>query len=194
MQWEQQRLLLLNALERGDLLNYDRGSDAVFCFKYLRIVASDNTATLGPRQVQILARPEGRSYAKARVEIRECLDGTVAVIHQGQRLVLGPLTPAPSTRIPARDHRRVRPKGPQPIQDLRVRKRKEGGQGRHGQTEPRPPVAACAGRKDEAKYKPGEDKFNKTANRTRSLIIDRRSNPNKSPRATLEPLSGTIDC
>jgi len=39
--------------------------DAVFCFKYLRIVANDNTVTLGPHLVQILAGPQGRSYAKA---------------------------------------------------------------------------------------------------------------------------------
>lgn len=77
--------------------------------------------------MQILAGPRGRSYAKARVEVHERLDGTVAVAYQGHRLVLGSLTPAPSTRIPARDHRRVRPKGPQSIQDLRVRKQKEGG-------------------------------------------------------------------
>jgi len=114
---------------------------------------------MGPHRVQILAGPQGRSYANARVEVHEHLEGTVAVIYQGQCLVLGSLTSAPSTRIPARNHRRVRPKGPQSIQDLRVRKRKEGGQGCHGQTEPRPPVAAYAGRKDEAKSRPGEDKF-----------------------------------
>ncbi len=77
--------------------------------------------------MQVLAGPQGRSYAKARVEVHERLDGTVAVFYQGQRLALGPRTPAPSTRIPTRDHRRVRPKGPQSIQDVKVRTRMEGG-------------------------------------------------------------------
>ncbi len=54
--------------------------------------------------MQILDGPKGRSYAKARVAVHERLDGTVTVIYQGQRLVLGSLTSAPSTRIPARDH------------------------------------------------------------------------------------------
>ena len=77
--------------------------------------------------MQILAGPHGRSYAKARVEVHERLDGTLAVFYQEQRLALGPLTSAPAPRIPARNHRRVRPNGPQSMQDLRVRRRKEGG-------------------------------------------------------------------
>ncbi len=86
-----------------------------------------NIVTLGPPQVQILVGSTGRCYAKARVEVHERVDGTVAVIYQGQHVALGALTPAPSTRIPARDHRRLRPKRPQAIQDLMVRKRREGG-------------------------------------------------------------------
>ncbi len=89
----ERRALVLNALERGDLLNYDRDPDAVFCFKYLRIAANDNTITLGSHQVQILAGPQGRSFGKALVEVHEHLEGTVAVIYQGQRLALGPLPP-----------------------------------------------------------------------------------------------------
>ena len=135
--------------------------DAVFCFKYRRIVANDNTVTLGPHLVQILAGPQGRSYAKAHVEVHERLDGTVAVFYQGQRLVLGPRTPAPSPRIAARDHRRVRPKGPQSIQDLRVRKRKAAGQ---------TPAAWKPGKDHPWRRMPvGNAKYNAAPQRTKSL-------------------------
>ena len=55
--------------------------DTIFCFKYLRTVANDHTVTLGPDLVQIV--PNGRSYAKVRVEIHEHVDGTMAVFYQG---------------------------------------------------------------------------------------------------------------
>ncbi len=98
---------------------------------------------MGPDRVQILAGPKGRSYVKTRVEARECLDGTVAAISQGQRLVLGPLFAVPSTRIPARDHRRVTPKGPQSIRDIRVRKRKEVGRAAKAKPSPATPGGTC---------------------------------------------------
>lgn len=80
----------------------------VFCFKYLRRVANDNTITVGARRLQILAGPHHRSYAQVRVEVHERLDGSLAVWYQGQRLATHRDTPEPG-RIPARDHRRVRP-------------------------------------------------------------------------------------
>lgn len=64
--------------------------DTVFCFKYLRTVAQDHTVTLGPYLLQII--PNGRSYARARVEIRQRLDGTLAVAYQGQLLIARPLS------------------------------------------------------------------------------------------------------
>ena len=135
--------------------------DTVFCFKYRVAVANDNTVTLGPHLVQILAGPQGRSYAKAHVEVHERLDGTVAVFYQGQRLVLGPRTPAPSPRIPARDHRRVRPKGPQSIQDLRVRTRKAAGQ---------TPAVWKPGKDHPWRQMPvGNAKYNAAPQRTKSL-------------------------
>ena len=86
----------------------DLDPDAVFCFKYRRIVANDNTVTLGPHALQILAGPRGRSYAKARVEVHERLDGTIAVIYHGRPLATQQLASSPSKPIPARDYRRVR--------------------------------------------------------------------------------------
>lgn len=82
----------------------------VFCFKYRRQVANDNTVSLPPHQVQILPGPRGRSYAKARVEVHERLDGTVAVFYHGQPLAIHATSASPlGPRVPARPHRRLRP-------------------------------------------------------------------------------------
>jgi hypothetical protein len=66
--------------------------DTVFCFKYTRIVANDHTVTLGPHVLQIL--PNGRSYAKARIDIHQRLDGTYAVIYHGTRVPMRSLNAA----------------------------------------------------------------------------------------------------
>lgn len=81
--------------------------DTVFCFKYQRAVANDNTVALGPHRVQILPGPGGRSYAKVSVEIHERLDGTLAAFHGGQRLGTRLLTSPEAGSIPARDYRRI---------------------------------------------------------------------------------------
>lgn len=70
--------------------------DTVFCFKYTRIVANDHTVTLGPHTLQIL--PNGRSYAKARVDVHQRLDGTWAVTYNGAHLPVR-LTSAPQHAI-----------------------------------------------------------------------------------------------
>jgi transposase len=77
----------------------------VFCFKYTRIVANDHTITLGPHTLQIL--PNGRSYAKARVDVHEGLDGTFAVLYHGTRLALRRLSPRAQAGI--RVHQLQRP-------------------------------------------------------------------------------------
>jgi len=66
--------------------------ESLFCFKYTRIVANDHTASLGPHILQIL--PHGRSYAKARVEVHQRLDGTWAVLHHDAPLLVRQFTPA----------------------------------------------------------------------------------------------------
>lgn len=85
--------------------------DTVFCFKYRVAVANDNTVTLGPHRLQLLPGPQGRSYAQARVEVHEHLDGQVAVFYQGHRLPSRPLT-SPTAEVPARDYDRVNPHAP----------------------------------------------------------------------------------
>jgi hypothetical protein len=60
--------------------------EEVFCFKYGRTVAKDNTVKLEERVVQIPAGPRERSYAKARVVIHEGMDGSLGVFYRGRRI------------------------------------------------------------------------------------------------------------
>ncbi len=134
----------------------DLDPDAVLCFKYRRTVANDNTITVGPHTAQILAGPQGRSYAKARVEVHERLDGQLAVFYQGHCLASRLLTGAPLLDVPAREYARVHPleaSRPHPRGGSRIsapsRKSRPGGSGeavarrRHPSTpaEPRRPDA-----------------------------------------------------
>lgn len=61
--------------------------DSVLCYKHYRTVAKDNTVRLGPRTLQVLPGPKRLSYAQARVEVQERLDGQLMVSYQGQPLV-----------------------------------------------------------------------------------------------------------
>jgi transposase len=67
-----------------------------FCFKYSRTVTNDNTVPFNKHRLQIPPTPQRQSYAKARVELRHYLDGSLAIFYQGQHLVtFQPATPAP---------------------------------------------------------------------------------------------------
>ena len=67
-----------------------------FCFKYTRTVTNDNTISFDNHRLQIPPGPQRKSYAKARVELRHYLDGSLAIFHQGHSLVtFQPATPAP---------------------------------------------------------------------------------------------------
>lgn len=60
----------------------------VFCFKYVRVVGADNTVKFGEHRLQILASRERASYAKARIEVHERLDGSLAVYQEGKCLAI----------------------------------------------------------------------------------------------------------
>lgn len=110
--------------------------DTIFCFKYLRTVSNDNTVTLGPHLLQLAAGTHRRSYARARVEVHERLDGSLAVFYHGRRLEAQLLTtPAPGP-LRAREHRRV-PASTGSVQTLRARRRRAGE--RRKQHAPPPP-------------------------------------------------------
>lgn len=65
----------------------------VFCFKYQRIVSSDNVVRFAGQRLQILPSNGRLSYTHARVEVHERLDGSLAVYYQGHCLLT---TPAPA--------------------------------------------------------------------------------------------------
>lgn len=57
--------------------------ETVFCFKYRRTVAPDNTVQFGEQRLQLLPGPTRRSWVRALVEVQERLDGSLAVFYQG---------------------------------------------------------------------------------------------------------------
>jgi hypothetical protein len=56
----------------------------VFCFKYVRTVAADNTVRLGEHRLQLLPGRMRVSWAKCEVEVQERLDGSLAVYYQDE--------------------------------------------------------------------------------------------------------------
>lgn len=60
--------------------------DSVLCFKYQRTVAADNTLAFFGHTLQVLPNPQRPSYAHAKVEVQERLDGSLVVVYQGNIL------------------------------------------------------------------------------------------------------------
>lgn len=67
--------------------------DEVFCFKYYRTVGSDNVVRFGEHRLQIMPTNGRLSYAHARVEVHERMDGSIAVYYQGRCLTTKPASP-----------------------------------------------------------------------------------------------------
>jgi len=59
----------------------------LFCFKYQRAVANDHTIRFAGRVLELPRTAERVSYARARVEVHEHLDGSLAVWHGGTQLI-----------------------------------------------------------------------------------------------------------
>jgi transposase len=84
-----------------------------FCFKHTRTVTNDNTFPFDGHRFQIPPGPKRRSYAKAKVEIRQHLDGQLEVCYQGLSLAtfepsherpvrVKKFSPAPGLQAPER--------------------------------------------------------------------------------------------
>ena len=71
--------------------------DGVLCFKYSRVVAGDNTVRFGKETLQLLPGAHRLSYAKARVEVQERLDGSLVVTYQGTAIGHRQAPPRPVT-------------------------------------------------------------------------------------------------
>ena len=69
--------------------------DATLCFKYLRTVANDNTVRFNGATLQILPDGYRASYARAKVEVQERLDGSIVVVYQGKTLAAEPAPHGP---------------------------------------------------------------------------------------------------
>jgi len=84
--------------------------EEVFCFKYRRTVGPDNVVRFGEHRLQIMPTNGRSSYARAKVEVHERMDGSLAIYHQGQCLATKPAPPeAPLLR--ARNIKRAMPGG-----------------------------------------------------------------------------------
>jgi transposase len=62
----------------------------VFCFKYERTVGVDNVVQFGEHRIQIMPTAERGSYARAKVQVHERMDGNLAVYYQGRCLASQP--------------------------------------------------------------------------------------------------------
>lgn len=85
--------------------------ERVFCFKYTRVVAADNTVQFAGRELQVQPDAVRVSYAKTQVEVHERLDGSVAVYYHGRCLAV---TPAPLRAPTLRARSGPRVAAPQP--------------------------------------------------------------------------------
>ncbi len=82
--------------------------ERICCFKYERVVRPDNTIVFGTRVLQLRPTPERASWARARVEVDERLDGSLAVYHQ-ERLLTAVAAPPDTPLLRARTGPRSRP-------------------------------------------------------------------------------------
>ncbi len=85
-----------------------------FCFKHTRTVTNDNTLPFDGHRLQIPPGPQRRSYAKAKVDVWQHLDGRLEVRYQEQSLVtflpashepvrVKKFTPAPGQEAPQQE-------------------------------------------------------------------------------------------
>ena len=86
----------------------------VFCFKYQRRVANDNTVRLGAVVMDIPPNRQRISYARCRVDLHQRFDGTLHVFHNG--IQLASASPPPSR---LRDTRSQRPEPGRALLDCR---------------------------------------------------------------------------
>ena len=93
--------------------------EEVFCFKYRRAVAADNTVRLGEHRLQRLPTRQRASWARATVEVHERLDGSLASYDEGTCRATQP-APLEAPALRARGGRRPPPTptgGPPPARE-----------------------------------------------------------------------------
>ena len=60
--------------------------DLIFCLKEKRQVQADNTISYQGRRYQILPTETRFGFAKAKVEVHRCLDGSIHIFYKGEEL------------------------------------------------------------------------------------------------------------
>ncbi len=99
--------------------------EEIFCFKHQRTVNNDNTISFDGKRLQIPPGPDRISYARARVEVQQRLDGSLAICYAGRTLVVyepatsgpvrvGKFTPATPAQPPAQSQPQARDPEPGP--------------------------------------------------------------------------------
>ena len=88
----------------------DLDLDRAIRFHYPAKVGLDNTVRLGNLLLDIPPGPLGRSYAKARVEVRQLLNGSWRVYHQNRLIAKHPSTTLQEPLRPLRRNRSQTPK------------------------------------------------------------------------------------
>lgn len=85
----------------------DLSVESVFCFKYSKRVASDNTVRFDQVLLQLPRRAGWGSWANARVELRQHLDGSLSVHAPGGRVLARSQVPARVGELRVRDYARA---------------------------------------------------------------------------------------
>lgn len=58
----------------------------ILCWKEERVVGNDNTISFQGKHIQIMPNTLRSSWAKCRVAVHYCLDGSLYIFHQGERI------------------------------------------------------------------------------------------------------------
>jgi hypothetical protein len=98
------------AAKNGSLFRRLRPAAAAetLAFRYAATVGNDNAVRLGGLLIDVPPGPNRRGYAKARVEVRQWLDGSWRVYYQTQCIAIREAT---ELRDPLKAHTRRQPKG-----------------------------------------------------------------------------------
>jgi hypothetical protein len=80
--------------------------DRILSFRYTSTVGNDNTVRIGGLLLDVPPGPKRRSYAKAKVEVRQLLNGSWRIYYQDQLLAKYPPTTLrePLRALPRRHH------------------------------------------------------------------------------------------
>jgi len=72
--------------------------DLIFCLKEKRQVQGDNTISYKGRKYQILPTETRFGFAKAKVEVHRCLDGSIHIFYKGEELPFKSIVPVEDER------------------------------------------------------------------------------------------------